>query len=130
MPGPEWHLVCGMLNTKDVAGYMAPLAAHAATLHAVAVPESDATLLPDATAAAATAAGIGATTAPDPLAAARAIVAADPAARILTSWLALPGGMGPARERLRGELAGLGDPSGTPSAGRAAAEGRSGAASA
>ncbi|MBM9593210.1 bifunctional folylpolyglutamate synthase/dihydrofolate synthase [Rhodobacteraceae bacterium MCCB 386] len=83
MGGNGWHLICGMLNTKDVAGYLRPLAPHVATLHAVAVPDSDATLLPDQTAAAATACGIGATTAPQVAAALAAIVAAEPDARIL-----------------------------------------------
>lgn len=78
MPGPRWHLVCGMLNTKDVAGYLRPLAVHAASLTAVAVPDTEATLPPEDTAAAATQAGIAAATAPDPATAlARIPVEAD-----------------------------------------------------
>ncbi len=83
MPGPRWHLVCGMLATKDVRGYMAPLAPYAASLHAVAVPLTEATLAPDATAAVALEAGIDATVAPDVAAAVAAIAEAEPGARIL-----------------------------------------------
>ncbi len=67
MPGPRWHLVCGMLNTKDIAGYLRPLAPHVASLIAVAVPDTEATLPAEDTAAAARAEGIAAQTAPDPL---------------------------------------------------------------
>ena len=66
MPGPKWHLICGMLNTKDVLGYLRPLAPHAASLSAVAVPDTEATLPAEATARAARAAGISAGTAADP----------------------------------------------------------------
>ncbi len=83
MPGPRWHLVCGMLNTKDPVGFMAPLAPHAADLHAVAVPESEATLTPGQTAAAAGRAGIAGGEASDVASAIGAIVAAEPGARIL-----------------------------------------------
>ncbi|PTX57805.1 dihydrofolate synthase/folylpolyglutamate synthase [Litoreibacter ponti] len=38
------HLICGMLNTKDVRGYMVPLAEVAASLHAVSIPGETATL--------------------------------------------------------------------------------------
>lgn len=38
MPVRETHLICGMLNTKDVRGYMAPLAAQVTQLHAVSIP--------------------------------------------------------------------------------------------
>src|SRR5258707_8104859 len=31
-------LIVGMLNTKDAAGFLAPLAPHARTLHAVTIP--------------------------------------------------------------------------------------------
>jgi len=34
MPRRETHLICGMLNTKDVTGYMRPLQPHVAKLHA------------------------------------------------------------------------------------------------
>ena len=41
MPKRETHLICGMLNTKDVAGYMAPLAPQVTRLHAVSIPRRE-----------------------------------------------------------------------------------------
>ncbi len=79
----ETHLVCGMLNTKDIAGYLAPLAPHAASLAAVSIPGEANTLPAEATAAAATALGMTARTAETPLAAIRDIAARAPHARIL-----------------------------------------------
>jgi dihydrofolate synthase/folylpolyglutamate synthase len=38
MPARETHLICGMLNTKDVTGYMRPLAPQVTRLHAVSIP--------------------------------------------------------------------------------------------
>ena len=38
------HLVCGMLNTKDVRSYLRPLADVGASLHAVSIPDEKATL--------------------------------------------------------------------------------------
>jgi len=38
LPTCETHLVCGLLNTKDVAGYLAPLVPHVAGLQAVVIP--------------------------------------------------------------------------------------------
>ncbi|MGL5012361.1 MAG: bifunctional folylpolyglutamate synthase/dihydrofolate synthase [Paracoccaceae bacterium] len=52
------YLICGMLNTKDVRGYMAPLAGHVARLHAVAIPGEKNTLPAEVTRDAALAAGI------------------------------------------------------------------------
>ncbi|TGN43371.1 bifunctional folylpolyglutamate synthase/dihydrofolate synthase, partial [Paracoccus liaowanqingii] len=83
MPQRPTHLVCGMLNTKDVAGYLRPLAAHAASLTAIDIPGEPNTLPASDTAQAATAVGIPTRTAPDAAAALRAITATDPAARIL-----------------------------------------------
>ena len=83
MPRRPTHLVCGMLNTKDVAGLMRPLARVAVSLTAVEIPGEAATLPADATAEAARAAGLPATTAPDVAAAVGALVAAHPGARIL-----------------------------------------------
>ncbi|MDF3606655.1 bifunctional folylpolyglutamate synthase/dihydrofolate synthase [Paracoccus sp. DMF-8] len=77
------HLVCGMLNTKDVAGYMRPLSGVAQSLTAVAIPGEPNTLPAEETAAAAQAVGLPAGTAPDALAAVRALAAAHPGARIL-----------------------------------------------
>ena len=83
MPGKSTHLVCGMLKTKDVAGYMAPLATVADSLTAVSIPGEAATLPADDTAAHARAAGFTASTAPDLRSALSAITSQDPYARIL-----------------------------------------------
>jgi dihydrofolate synthase/folylpolyglutamate synthase len=83
LPKRPTHLICGMLNTKDVRGFMRPLAPFAQTLTAVAIPGETNTLPAETTAAAATSAGITATTAPDLYAALDAITARAPKARIL-----------------------------------------------
>ena len=83
MPARPTHLICGMLNTKDIAGYMRPLAAQAQSLTAVSIPGEANTLPADTTAAAARAAGLPATTAPSVLAAVQALTARHPDARLL-----------------------------------------------
>jgi len=60
MPKRETHLICGMLNTKDVKGYMVPLAPHVTRLHAVSIPGEKNTLPAQTTRDAARAAGIDA----------------------------------------------------------------------
>jgi dihydrofolate synthase / folylpolyglutamate synthase len=77
------HLVVGMLNTKDIAGYLRPLAAQAASLTAVSIPGEKNTLTAEETQTAAQAAGISADAAPSVLSAVRTIAAAHPGARIL-----------------------------------------------
>ena len=77
------HMICGMLSTKDVEGYLRPLAAQAQGLHAVAIPGEAATLPAEDTAAAAEAVGLNATVAPSVAAALADIAATDPTARIL-----------------------------------------------
>ncbi|KHA50671.1 bifunctional folylpolyglutamate synthase/dihydrofolate synthase [Sulfitobacter geojensis] len=77
------HLICGMLNTKDVTGYMRPLAQHVQTLHAVSIPGEAATLSAEETANAARAVGIEAIEAENVTSALREIVASDPQARVL-----------------------------------------------
>src|SRR5690606_24279032 len=52
------HLICGMLNTKDIGGYLRPMAPHVAGLTAVSIPEEANTLPAEVTAKAATAVGI------------------------------------------------------------------------
>ncbi len=47
LPARPTHLICGMLNTKDVAGYLAPLASVAQSLTAVSIP-GEANTLPAA----------------------------------------------------------------------------------
>lgn len=83
LPQRPTHLVCGMLNTKDVAGFMRPLADHAVSLVACSIPGEANTLPAETTAAAAQSVGIDATTAADVQAALDQITAQDPHARIL-----------------------------------------------
>ncbi len=83
MPRRPTHLVCGMLNTKDVAGYMQALAPVAASLTAVPIPGEANTLPAEVTQAAAAAAGIDATAAPDVGDAVARLAAAHPGARLL-----------------------------------------------
>jgi dihydrofolate synthase/folylpolyglutamate synthase len=83
MPARPTHLIVGMLNTKDIAGYLRPLAARAASLTAVSIPGERNTLTAAETQAAARATGIDATTAPSVLDAVARIAAAHPGARIL-----------------------------------------------
>ncbi|MDX5349277.1 MAG: bifunctional folylpolyglutamate synthase/dihydrofolate synthase [Paracoccaceae bacterium] len=83
MPRRETHLICGMLNTKDVTGYMRPLAPHVTRLHAVSIPGEKNTLPAEETRDAARAAGIDSVTAPSVAEALATIAAADPEARVL-----------------------------------------------
>lgn len=57
-PARPLHLICGMLNTKDVAGYMRPLAPLAQSLTGVTIPDETATLTASETAETAQAVGI------------------------------------------------------------------------
>lgn len=82
-PKVPTYLICGMLNTKDVTGYLRPLTRHVTALHAVSIPDTVATLPAEATAQAATDAGMTAVQADDVATALRNIVAQDPQARIL-----------------------------------------------
>lgn len=77
------HLVCGMLNTKDVAGYMRPLAGQVQSLTAVSIPGEANTLPAEATRDAARASGIPADVADTVLAAIGRIAQDTPGARIL-----------------------------------------------
>jgi dihydrofolate synthase / folylpolyglutamate synthase len=52
------HLIVGMLNTKNAAGFLAPLAPHARTLHAVTIPGEENPLPAAAIAAAAHSVGL------------------------------------------------------------------------
>jgi dihydrofolate synthase / folylpolyglutamate synthase len=83
MPQRETHLICGMLNTKDVAGYMAPLVRQVTRLHAVSIPGEKNTLPADVTRDAATSVGIDAVTAGSVGEALAAIVEQSPHARVL-----------------------------------------------
>ncbi len=77
------HMVCGMLNTKDVSGYLRPLAGIARSLKSVSIPGESATLSAEETRDAALRTGLAAETAPSVLDAVTSISAAEPAARIL-----------------------------------------------
>jgi dihydrofolate synthase/folylpolyglutamate synthase len=78
------HLVLGMLNTKDEAGFLRPLAPLARSVHTVPVPDEAASRDPVEAAALARRLGIAATPATDLASAFGAIAAADPhAARVL-----------------------------------------------
>ncbi|WP_092885267.1 bifunctional folylpolyglutamate synthase/dihydrofolate synthase [Roseicitreum antarcticum] len=83
LPERPTYLICGMLNTKDIAGFLRPLAGLALKLHAVSIPGEAATLPADVTADAARAQGIEAMTADSVAQALDRIVAADPRARVL-----------------------------------------------
>ncbi len=77
------HMVVGMLRTKDIAGYLRPLAARADSLQAVSIPGETATLTAAETCAVALEAGFAAEEAPSVAAAVDRIAARDPSARIL-----------------------------------------------
>lgn len=77
------HLICGMLNTKDIAGYLRPLAGIAQSLTAVSIPGEMNTLPAETTARAANDVGLAATTADSVQAAINAIATKEPRARIL-----------------------------------------------
>jgi dihydrofolate synthase / folylpolyglutamate synthase len=83
MPKRPTHLICGMLNTKDIGGYLRPLAEHADSLSAVSIPGEAATLPAEATCAAARTAGIQATEAASVIDALRRIAKETPTARVL-----------------------------------------------
>lgn len=83
LPQRPTHLICGMLNTKDIGGYLRPMAPHVASLHAVSIPDTAATLSAEETAAAASEAAIKATVSHSVAAALSDIAARDPQARVL-----------------------------------------------
>jgi dihydrofolate synthase/folylpolyglutamate synthase len=83
MPKRETHLICGMLNTKDVTGYMMPLAPHVTRLHAVSIPGEKNTLPAEVTRDAARSAGMDALTAGSVADALANIATTSPEARVL-----------------------------------------------
>ncbi|PCH72156.1 MAG: bifunctional folylpolyglutamate synthase/dihydrofolate synthase [Rhodobacteraceae bacterium] len=83
LPSRPTHLICGMLNTKDVTGYLAPLAAQADSLMAVSIPGEINTLSARDTANAARAVGLKAGEAASVSQALDMILDREPAARIL-----------------------------------------------
>lgn len=82
-PPRPTHLICGMLNTKDVSGFMAPLAEIADTLTAVSIPNETNTLSAEETAAAAARVGLTTDTADSVADAIAGIIAKQQKARIL-----------------------------------------------
>jgi dihydrofolate synthase / folylpolyglutamate synthase len=83
LPQRATHLICGMLNTKDIGGYLRPMAPHVVSLQAVDIPDTPATLSAEETATAARMAGITASVAASVGAALADIAANDPQARVL-----------------------------------------------
>ncbi|MFT4960724.1 MAG: dihydrofolate synthase/folylpolyglutamate synthase [Paracoccaceae bacterium] len=83
MPDRPTYLICGMLNTKDVCGYLRPLATQATALTAVSIPGEINTLPAETTAQAAHSVDLPATTADNVIAALQTIVAETPHARVL-----------------------------------------------
>lgn len=83
MPQRPTHLICGMLNTKDVTGYLAPLSRQVASLTAISIPGEAATLSADETAAAATKVGLPSSVAASVSEALKTITDKDRQARVL-----------------------------------------------
>ncbi|MDD9727886.1 bifunctional folylpolyglutamate synthase/dihydrofolate synthase [Roseovarius sp. SK2] len=83
LPPRPTHLVCGMLNTKDISGYLSPLAGVAQSLTAISIPCEANTLPAEDTATAAANVGLPSGTAANARAAIEDIAAKDPTARIL-----------------------------------------------
>jgi len=83
LPTRPMHLICGMLNTKDISGYLRPLAQHAKSLHAVSIPGEAATLPAADTAKAAKQVGMETHIADNVQSAIADIIRTDPNARIL-----------------------------------------------
>lgn len=83
LPERPTHLICGMLNTKDVAGFLRPLAPHADSLTAVSIPGEQATLTAEQTSGIAAACGFTERQAGSVAEALAAIAAEEPRARVL-----------------------------------------------
>lgn len=82
-PTRPTHLICGMLNTKDIAGYLKPLAEIATTLTGVSIPDETNTIPGSETARIAQSVGIVAHSAETVADAIAMITAQDRNARIL-----------------------------------------------
>jgi dihydrofolate synthase / folylpolyglutamate synthase len=83
MPRRPTHLICGMLNTKDEAGFLEPLAGVADSLTAVSIPGEKNTIPAEETAAQSNAVGLPARVAASVAEAIAAITARAPGSRIL-----------------------------------------------
>lgn len=83
LPARPTYLVCGMLRTKDVRGFLRPLAAQAQGLHALSIPGEQATLTAAETAEAARGVGLAATEAKGVSEALAEIATQTPQARVV-----------------------------------------------
>jgi dihydrofolate synthase/folylpolyglutamate synthase len=83
LPKRPTHLICGMLNTKDISGYLEPLVPHTASLTAVSIPGEVNTLPAAVTAKAALDAGMNAGEADSVMSAVEGILSKQVDARIL-----------------------------------------------
>ncbi|WP_120631316.1 folylpolyglutamate synthase/dihydrofolate synthase family protein [Ruegeria sp. EL01] len=83
LPKRPTHMICGMLNTKDVTGYLAPLAKQAQSLTGVSIPGETNTLSAEDTAVAAAKVNLPASTADSVAGALKGIVGQNPQARVL-----------------------------------------------
>ena len=83
LPSRPTYLICGMLNTKDITGYLAPLAEISEGLFGVSIEGEAATLVASETVAAARSIGIVSEEAQSVADAINMIVSKDPSARIL-----------------------------------------------
>lgn len=83
LPKRPTYMICGMLSTKDVGGYLRALKGHTEQLVAVSIPDSQATLSAHETAEFARAEGFDTLEADSVLSAIQGIVTDHPEARIL-----------------------------------------------
>ncbi|WP_170480103.1 bifunctional folylpolyglutamate synthase/dihydrofolate synthase [Ruegeria arenilitoris] len=83
LPERQTHMICGMLNTKDVTGYLAPLSKQVASLTAVSIPGEANTLSAADTAAAAASVSLPSATADSVADALNKIMVHTPDARVL-----------------------------------------------
>ncbi len=83
LPKCPTYLICGMLQTKDVRGYLEPLVQMVDGLSAVSIPGETATLPAEDTAEAANAVGMQSVVSDSPEAALAAILQKEPNARVL-----------------------------------------------
>lgn len=83
MPKRKTFAICGMLNTKDVRGYMAPLVGQIDHLYAVSIPGEKNTLPAETTRDAASAVGLEASVSTDVADALATVAKTDPESRVL-----------------------------------------------
>lgn len=83
LPPKDTYAICGMLNTKDISGYLSPMAPSLTTLYGVSIPGEANTLPAETTAEFAQNVGISALTADSVAEALTSISAKNPNARVL-----------------------------------------------